>query len=199
MIAIGLTAAFLLGCILLLVGHLPRLRRDRTLSVARSISHAVESRSPFLRGMTDETHDVATMIAEELRLPSNVRFDVGTGAYLCDLGLCSVPSHILSKTSEWTAEEQLMFDKHAEAGANIARNIPAISSLANVIQYHHTKFESEPRTPIASRIISVSADYVRYCRSYGKDRALVVIERESGLQYDPGIVTALKRVVHSLA
>ncbi|HLO97709.1 MAG TPA: HD domain-containing phosphohydrolase [Fimbriimonas sp.] len=194
MIAIGLTVAFAIGCILLLAVHLPRLRRERTLSVARSISHAVESRSPFLKGMTDETHDVATLIAEELRLPPQTRSDVGIGAYLCDLGLCGVPSHILSKTSEWTAEEQLVFDRHAESGATISRNIPAISSFANIIQYHHTKFESEPRTPIASRVISVAADYVRFKRSYGPDRALVVIERESGLQYDPTVVSALKRV-----
>ena len=164
MIAIGLTVAFCIVCGILLVLHLPIIRLSRMNQIGRAISSAVESRSPFMDGMFQEISDLSGQIAGDLGIR---RKDVETtkvASLLCDIGLCSVPSAILQKTEEWTAEEQALFDRHTEIGASIVRQSAILRKYSNIVHHHHTKFEVEPKTPIASRIIGVTADYVRFKR-----------------------------------
>ena len=195
MIAIGLTVAFCIVCVILLVLHLPIIRLSRMNQIGRAISSAVESRSPFMDGMFQEISDLSGQIAGDLGIR---RKDVETtkvASLLCDIGLCSVPSAILQKTEEWTAEEQALFDRHTEIGASIVRQSAILRKYSNIVHHHHTKFEVEPKTPIASRIIGVTADYVRFKRVYGASRAMTAIERQSGVQYDPAVVDSLKELV----
>ena len=195
MIAIGLMAAFLLMCVGLLAFHLPAIRRSRMNQIGCAISSAVESRSPFLEGMFVEVADLSEQIGLSLGLRSKDIETTKVAALICDIGLCSVPSTILQKTEEWTPEEQALFDRHSEIGASIVRQSAILKKYSNIVSHHHTKYEVEPRTPIASRIICVSADYIRYKRVYGVSRAMTAIERQSGVQYDPAIVDSLKELV----
>jgi response regulator RpfG family c-di-GMP phosphodiesterase len=187
--------AFGVVCAVFLALHLPIIRLSRMNQIGRAISTAVESRSPFMDGMFDEISDLSGQIASDLGIR---RKDVETtrvASFLCDIGLCSVPSAILQKTDEWTAEEQALFDRHTEIGASIVRQSAILRKYSSIVQHHHTKYEVEPRTPIASRIIGVTADYVRFKRVYGAGRALTAIERQSGVQYDPAVVESLKELV----
>ena len=182
-------------CVVLLALHLPLIRLGRMTQIGRAISTAVESRSPFLDGMFSEICDLTEQVSYNLGIR---RKDVETtkvASLLCDIGLCSVPSAILQKTEEWTPEEQALFDRHTEIGASIVRQSAILRKYSNIVQHHHTKYEVEPRTPIASRIIGVTADYVRFKRVYGASRALTAIERQSGVQYDPDVVECLKELV----
>jgi response regulator RpfG family c-di-GMP phosphodiesterase len=146
-------------------------------------------------GMYDEITDLSGQLSQELGLKPREVEVTKVAALICDIGLCSVPSDILQKTDEWTAEEQALFDRHSEIGSSIVRQSAILRKYSKIIQHHHTKFEVEPQTPIASRIIGVSTDYVRYKRVYGAARALTAIERQSGVQYDPMVVESLKELV----
>ena len=182
-------------CGLLMALHLPAIRTSRMNQIGKAISSAVESRSPFLEGMFLEITDLTEQVAGNLGLRQKEIDSTKVAALICDIGLCNVPSHILQKTEEWTPEEQAMFDRHTEIGASIVRQSAILRKYSNIVQHHHTKYEVEPRTPIASRIIGVTADYVRFKRVYGASRALTAIERQSGVQYDPQVVESLKELV----
>ena len=163
--------------------------------LGRSIATAVECRSPFLDGMFEEISELSEQIARDLGLNKRDYEATRVSSLLCDIGLCSVPSGILQKTTEWSPEEQALFDRHTEIGASIVRQSALLRKYATIVQHHHTKFEVEPRTPVASRIIGVAADFVRYKRVHGPARALTAIERQSGVQYDPVVVESLKELI----
>jgi len=148
-----------------------------------------------MEGMFVEVADLSEQIGLSLGLRSKDIETTKVASLICDIGLCSVPSTILQKTEEWTPEEQALFDRHSEIGASIVRQSAILKKYSSIVSHHHTKFEVEPRTPIASRIICVSADYIRYKRVYGVSRAMTAIERQSGVQYDPAIVDSLKELV----
>lgn len=194
MITIWLMTFFLLTCCLLLSFHLPAIRLSRMNQIGIAISSAVESRSPFMDGMYAEICDLSEQICLELQIDRQDLEITKVAALICDIGLCSVPSAILRKTEEWTPEEQSLFDRHSEIGASIVRQSPILRKYSNIIQHHHTKYEVEPRTPISSRIIGVTADYVRFKRVYGAERAMTAVERQSGIQYDPIVVNSLKEL-----
>lgn len=198
MIALGLMGAFMMVCIFLLVFHLPAIRTSRMNQIGRAISSAVESRSPFMDGMYGEIAEVSEVLSVNLGLAQKDIEATKVAALICDIGLCSVPSTILQKTEEWSPEEQALFDRHSEIGASIVRQSAILRKYSRVIQHHHTKFEVDPSTPIGSRIIGVSADYVRYKRVYGSSRAMTAIERQSGVQYDPIVVNSLKEQISVL-
>jgi response regulator RpfG family c-di-GMP phosphodiesterase len=195
MIALWIGVGFCLICILFLAIHLPMIRTSRMTQIGRAIAAAVESRSPFLDGMFDEICDLSEQISINLGVKRKDLQATKVASLLCDIGLCSVPSTILQKTEEWTPEEQALFDRHTEIGASIVKQSAILRKYSTIVQHHHTKFEVEPKTPIASRIIGVAADYVRYKRVYGPSRALTAIDRQSGIQYDPIVVNSLKELV----
>lgn len=195
MIALGIGLAFCFVCTLFAAFHLPAIRTSRMTQIGRAISAAVESRSPFLDGMFDEIGDLAEQISIQMGISKRDMQNTKVAALLCDIGLCSVPSAILQKTEEWTPEEQALFDRHTEIGASIVKQSAILRRYSTIVQHHHTKYEVEPRTPIASRIIGVAADYVRYKRVYGPSRAITAIDRQSGIQYDPNVVDSLKELV----
>jgi putative two-component system response regulator len=163
--------------------------------IGRAISTAIETRSPFMEGMYDEIADLSEKVSIDIGVRRKDMEITKVAALVCDIGLCSVPSAVLQKTTEWTPEEQGLFDRHTEIGASIVRQSEILRKYANIVQHHHTKYEVEPGTPIASRIIGVTSDYVRFKRVYGAARAMTAIERQSGIQYDPNVVESLKELV----
>ncbi|MEI8282538.1 MAG: HD domain-containing phosphohydrolase [Armatimonadota bacterium] len=195
MISVALVALFCFTCIGLLIFHLPSIRRSRMTQIGRAIASAVESRSPFMDGMYREICDLSEQVSRDCGLTRHEAETTKMAALICDIGLCSVPSAILQKTSEWTPEEQSLFDRHTEIGASIVRQSPILRRYSTIVQHHHTKFADEPKTPLEARIIGVTADYVRFRRVYGDNRAMTAIERQSGIQYDPEIVGVLKELV----
>jgi response regulator RpfG family c-di-GMP phosphodiesterase len=187
--------AFMAVCLVLLAFHLPSIRMSRMNHIGRAIASAVESRSPFMDGMYDEIADLSEQLSLNLGLKKKDIQTTKVAALICDIGLCNVPSAILQKTEEWTPEEQALFDRHTDIGASIVRQSTILKKYWKIVQHHHTKFEVEQTTPLAARIIGVSADYVRFKRVYGVGRALTAIERQSGNQYDPNVVSSLKELV----
>jgi response regulator RpfG family c-di-GMP phosphodiesterase len=191
MISWIITACFLLVCFVLLLGHLPIISKSREGQLAKAISAAMEFRCPFLAGMTHEILEVTAKLCANLSLTTEETRITLNAARLCDLGLSSTPSEILLKKNEWTADEEAIYDRHPDAGANILRTSPALRRYATITRFHHSRFEVVPDAPISSRILCVASDYVRYKQTLGEERALVAMERQAGLHYDPEVVEAL--------
>jgi response regulator RpfG family c-di-GMP phosphodiesterase len=191
-IAWVIVLTFAIICLALLTLHLPLLIVNREGQLAKGISTAIEHRGPFLAGMSQEIVELSASIADLLGLNREETRRTITAAKLCDLGLCSVPSELLLKNNEWTPEEEAIYDRHPDTGAHILRTSPALKSYSKIVRFHHSRFEVIPDAPIESRVICAASDYVRFRRLMGAERALLAMERQSGLHYDPEVVEAIK-------
>lgn len=149
----------------------------------------------------------ATEIAKELGLDELQMQAVQAAALLHDIGKLAVPEHIISKPGKLTHEE---FDKmkiHPVVGAEILERVRFPYPVAPIVHSHHEKWNGKgypeglkgDEIPIGARILSAvdCLDALASDRQYRKalplHEAMDIVEKESGLSYDPRIVEILKR------
>jgi putative nucleotidyltransferase with HDIG domain len=149
----------------------------------------------------------ATEIAKELGLEDLQIQAVQAAALLHDIGKLAVPEHIISKPGKLTREEFGKMKIHPVVGAEILERVRFPYPVAPIVHSHHEKWNGKgypdglkgTEIPIGARILSAvdCLDALASDRQYRKalplDEAMAIVEKESGLSYDPAIVAVLKR------
>lgn len=169
---------------------LSQARRNEELS--RSISVAVEYRTPFLRDHHDLVSDLAVVVGSELGLNRRELHDLKCAAHLMHIGLTNIRMEILQKEGEWTAADEAVYERHPEIGAAIVKTIAPLKHLSHIVQFHRAKFETVENIPMESQILVVCSDYLQLCKELPTDRALLVMQRQAGLMYDPLVIDTLR-------
>lgn len=127
---------------------------------------------------------------------------------LHDVGKIIIPDHILLKPGRLTADEFEIMKRHTTAGKKIAELILAegdsqyLRHCMDICHYHHENFDGTgyptglggKDIPLSARIVSVvdvydalTSDRV-YKSAYTHEKALQIIEEETGTKFDPVIV-----------
>lgn len=165
----------------------------------------------------DETHEhtvrvgrAAVLLAREVGLPDAAIDLIGQAAPLHDLGKIGISDLILLKPGKLTTEEFAQIKTHVTIGARIlAGSRFQILQLAEEIALtHHERWDGsgyllglkEEEIPQSARIVTVvdvfdALTHVRpYKAAWPAAEAKAEIERQSGRQFDPDMVTAFQRL-----
>jgi HD-GYP domain-containing protein (c-di-GMP phosphodiesterase class II) len=164
-------------------------------------------------GARDEatcTHSRATgewgrRISTRMGLEPAVTERIVKAGILHDVGKIRVPSEILVKPSTLTAAEWEIMKRHAEAGAEILAEIPALAPYAPIVATHHERCDGRgyPRglrgddISLESRVVSVADSFhamvtdrpYRRALSYGEAIAALVDGR--GRQWDKEVADVM--------
>lgn len=173
---------------------IPVLKKRREKELGKSMATAIECRVPFLFGFHENVAEIAKKIGRELGMSRSELQLLEKAAHVQNLGLCSVPAEIILKTEEWSPTEEATFDRNPELGAAILQKIPTLAECAPIVQFQNSRFESNFEAPLESRILNVTSEYVRLQIHHNSARAFRAIEQQSGLQFDPVVVDALRLV-----
>jgi len=125
-------------------------------------------------------------------------------AYLHDIGKIAVPDAVLQKKGRLTPEETEVMRTHAWIGYNLLSRLSFLASVAAIVLAHHERYDGNgyPRgvkgneIPLGARIFAVAdtLDAITSDRPYRRalpfSAARDEIIRESGRQFDPGVVEA---------
>ncbi|MGM0414742.1 MAG: diguanylate cyclase, partial [Bacillota bacterium] len=84
---------------------------------------------------------MAMEIGAELGFDSNNLERLKKAAYLHDIGMISTSEEILKKEAKLTDKEWEEIQKHPETGYRIARSSDKLTDIANVILYHHERWD----------------------------------------------------------
>ena len=135
-------------------------------------------------------------------------------APLHDVGKIVVPDHILKKPGKLTPEEFDEMKKHASAGGTVVRQIlqgitddEYIEFASDIATYHHEKWNgcgypeklSGEDIPLSARIMAVADVYDAlisercYKKAMPPEKAMSIIEEESGTHFDPKLVEVFLR------
>jgi len=128
-------------------------------------------------------------------------------AILHDIGKLAVPEHIISKPGKLTPEEFDRMKIHPVVGAEILERVQFPYAVSPIVLAHHEKWDGSGYPygtkgldiPLGARILSAVdcldalASDRQYRRALPLNEAMGVVERESGISFDPRVVEVLKK------
>jgi HD-GYP domain-containing protein (c-di-GMP phosphodiesterase class II) len=130
-------------------------------------------------------------------------------AMLHDLGKIGISENILLKKGKLNKREFEEIKKHPQIGADIIRPIQFLHALIPFIFYHHERWDGKgypsgikgEDIPIGARIIAIADVYQAlisdrpYHKAFTKAKAIDMIKKSSGTQFDPRIVNNFLTVI----
>ena len=128
---------------------------------------------------------------------------------LHDLGKVGIKERILHKKSKLSEKEFEEIKKHPQISADIIRPIQALRPVVPIVLHHHERWDGKgypyglmrERIPLGARIIALTDVYRAlvtdrpYRKAYSTQRAVAIVKKASGTQFDPDIVRAFVTVI----
>lgn len=161
----------------------------------------------FEKNPREEEHskrvsDLCVRIGVDMNLDLSRIKNLQTAALLHDIGKIGIDNELLDKAGSLNKEEWFEIRKHPQIGHNILSSVNEYGPLANIVLNHHERWDGRgypngltaEEIPLESRIITLADAYDamisdRPYRSGMKEaEVLLIIENESGKQFDPEIV-----------
>ena len=177
---------------------------EMTRGFVRTIADALEAKDEYTHGHARRVSGYAAAIGRRMGLRDSELEQLTLAALLHEIGKIATPDRILLKPDALTEEERSIVRQHAERGARMLSGVPEMEEVAAAVRHHHEHWDgtgypeglSGEMIPLASRIIHVAAAYdaMTSPRSFREacdhERALTTLERQSGAQFDPAVVSA---------
>ncbi len=172
------------------------------LSTIKTLSKAIDAKSPWTMGHSERVTSIALTIAEKLGFDKGQMKDLELAGLLHDIGKLATYETILDKPERLTDDELSLMKQHPGKGAEILQPIRQLSEVIPGIKYHHEYYDGTgypdglkgEDIPLMARILTVAdtVDAMGADRPYRKGRSMEVIiselKRCSGTQFDPKLV-----------
>jgi response regulator RpfG family c-di-GMP phosphodiesterase len=155
---------------------------------------------------------VSVSIARTLGVAGQELAHIEHGGLLHDVGKLAIPEAILRKPAPLTEEEQSLVRRHPTLGSELIANVPYLRGAVSIVRDAHERMDGlgYPRgvhaadVSIGARIVCVADAYDTMTRprvfrdAISPKEALFEVERCSGSQFDPLVVSAFRRVLEAL-
>jgi PAS domain S-box-containing protein len=185
--------------------HLEDTQRHLTEALAASVSAivtAMELRDPYTAGHENRVAAIAYAIGKEMGWLEGRLQGLRMAAMVHDIGKISIPTEILAKPAELSAEEWEVVKRHPESSYTILKDIPFTWPIADIVRQHHEKLEGsgyplglkadailpEARVLAVADIVEAMAADRPYRAALGLEAALAEIESQAGTLLDAEVV-----------
>jgi len=172
------------------------------LGTVKSLSSAIDAKSPWTAGHSERVTAYALLVGEEMGLSGEEMKDLELAGLLHDIGKIGISEAILDKPGRLTDEEFEAVKKHPGKGADMLAAIKQLRHITPAIRYHHENYDGTgypeglkgEAIPLLARILTVADTYdsMRADRPYRTGRTMEFIVEEfsrcSGTQFDPKVV-----------
>jgi hypothetical protein len=183
-------------------------QRDEFVQMVTSLARAVEMRDQYTGGHTRRVTDYALLLADELHLSPQERYQIQIGGPLHDIGKIGVDDAILRKPGKLTPAEFEQMKLHTVKGAHILQSIASLTAMIPIVRHHHERWDGKgypdglkgEQIAQTARIVAVADafDAMTSDRPYrpgmSPDLAWQEIARDAGAQFDPQCVEAFLRL-----
>lgn len=167
------------------------------------LASLIDLKDTYTEGHSKNVRDFALGLSDHLKLPKEIREEIGIAAELHDIGKIGIPDAILKKPDRLKSEEYIEIQEHPQKGADSLKALKGFDTIRNIICHHHERFDGKGypdqlvgnQIPLGARIIALADSYdaMLHGRSYRKamppSEVLAVITSESGKQFDPAMIS----------
>ncbi len=174
------------------------------LQAVMALAAAVEAKDPYTRGHCDRVGYYSEKTARQMGLNESTVMQLRLAGQLHDIGKIGVEKKILHKDSFLTPEEFAKMAQHPQIAWKILEPAEFLSEAREAILAHHERYDGKgyPRglsmenICLAGRILAVADSYDAmtsdrpYRHRFEKNKALEIIRKEKGKQFDPKVVEA---------
>jgi len=183
--------------------------KDLFAGTVNAIIEALDAKDSFTLGRSRRVAFLALKMVKYMNLPIEEAGKLELAGLLHDIGMIGVSEDILNKSEKLTEEEFEAIKRHVGHGVKILEDIKQLKDVVEIIKYHHERFDgkgypyglSAEQIPLNAKIIAVvdAYDSMVSDRSYREGlphlEAIKRIEEQSGKQFDPVVVEALKAII----
>ena len=181
-----------------------------TQTLANALALAVDAKDSYTRSHCQTVSQLCVMIATELGLDAERLARLRLAGLLHDVGKIGIPDSILHKPGALADQEYEQMKSHSLLGAAILEAAD-MRAEARWVRHHHERIDGAgypdglagDEIPFESRIILVADAFEAmtsdrpYRMAPGQSYAIDELRRHAGAQFDPEIVEALVRRLHS--
>ncbi|MDI6744997.1 MAG: HD domain-containing protein [Thermodesulfovibrionales bacterium] len=174
-------------------------REDLFFGVIKTLSSAIDAKSPWTAGHSERVTEYAVEIGKKIGLSQKELKDLELTGLLHDIGKIGTYEYILDKPDKLTDEELKIMRQHPENGAKILFSINQFKDIIPGIRHHHEFYDGAgypdglkgEEIPPFARILTIADtfDAMKAERPYRKGRTMdeIILEfkRCSGTQFDP--------------
>ncbi len=172
-----------------------------------TIGKIAETRDPYTAGHQKNVSQIATFIAQEMKLPKDKIEGIRIASLVHDIGKISLPAEILNKPTKLSEIEFSLIKDHSQVGHDVLKSIEFPWPVARIVLQHHERLNGTgypnklkgDKILLESRIIGVTdvveamSSHRPYRPALGIDAALEEISQNRDILYDPEVVdTCLK-------
>ncbi len=182
------------------------------LGVIRTLAFVCEQKDHHTRDHLDRTYQYAMQLTQRLAPDLAAQAAVGYGFLLHDIGKVLIPDAILNKPGPLEDDEWAVMRTHPTVGAQLVKPITFMGDAIGIIKQHHERWDGRgypdkvagEEIYLGARIFSVidTFDAMTSDRPYRKGlsvhQAMEEIDRQSGTQFDPEVVTCFLNLCKEL-
>jgi diguanylate cyclase (GGDEF)-like protein/putative nucleotidyltransferase with HDIG domain len=177
------------------------------LRTIEALALAIEAKDHTTHDHLQRVQVYAIEVGKDMGLDEGQLEALRAAALLHDIGKLAVPEHIISKPGKLTREEFEKMKIHPVVGAEILERVRFPYPVTPIVRYHHEKWNGAgypeglkgEDIPIGARILAAVdcldalASDRQYRRALPLDEAMQKVVSESGISFDPKVVTVLHR------
>ena len=180
-------------------------------AVVDVLSSALDIRDKMTHRHARRVARMSAFVARELKLSDEDVLVIEYAAALHDIGKIGVADSILRKEAALDLDEWQEMRRHSELGYQILNGIDFLRESSEIVYSHHERYDGtgyprglkEKEIHLGARVFAVVDAYDAmtsrrpYREAMTRDDALEEIMRNSGTQFDPGVVSAFLKMVRS--
>lgn len=194
--------------ILGLLGKIDRLRlpapsrKDIESILVRQAAKELDSSLPWQQGHGRRTTAVALALGKLAGLASDELHQLKLASLLHDIGLLTLPAHLLLEPNRWGTDGYVAMQCHPRIGAELLRPFRFLHEASLIIAHHHERWDGTGYPyglrgsfiPLAARILAIgdAFDAIEVPGADSQDLrnhiAYRILRAAAGTQFDPHLV-----------
>ena len=177
---------------------------ETTFASMEALARAIDARDSSTFGHSARVAAISLEIADEMHLPVTEREALRRAALLHDIGKIGVEDKVLRKAGPLSAAEADDMREHPRIGHDMLKGLRFLQPSLPGVLHHHERWDGAgyptglkgTAIPLAVRILSVADVFDAltsdrpYRQGLSSDAVIAAIRAESGLQFDPDVVSA---------
>jgi putative nucleotidyltransferase with HDIG domain len=181
---------------------------DFNLGTLTALARAIDAKSHWTAGHSERVTRYALEIGQEMGLSDTELDLLRRGGLVHDIGKLGIPNKIINKSERLTKREKQIMQEHPLLGARILEPIAAYTDITQIVLQHHENYDGTgypqglagEEISLYSRIFAVADSFEAmtsnrpYREAVHQSKALEIIKKEAGTQFDPKVVDAFIKV-----